>query len=286
MTVEHPQEKAERPQKWGVLASGSFDDLRFPQMRFLEEASKLGRLHVALWDDAAAEMVTGMPPKFSLAERRYMLESVRYVDCVTVLAGPLEPDVLPSVPGLRPVFWAVQAQDDTAAKRVIARDLGLQYRVFDESDLAGFPTTPAGVIVNPGHKRVIVTGCYDWLHSGHVRFYEEVSQLGDLYVVVGHDANVRMLKGEGHPFFPQDLRRYMAGSIRFVTQALISSGMGWLDAEPEIARIRPHIYAVNEDGDKPEKRAFCEAHDIEYVVLRRAPKEGLPRRASTELRGY
>ena len=30
-----------------------------------------------------------------------------------------------------------------------------------------------------------MTGCYDWFHSGHVRFFEEVSELGDLYVVAG-----------------------------------------------------------------------------------------------------
>ena len=57
-------------------------------------------------------------------------------------------------------------------------------------------------------------------------------------------------------------RRYMTGSIRHVRQALISSGNGWLDAEPEIERIKPDIYAVNEDGDQPEKRAYCEAHGI------------------------
>ena len=50
---------------------------------------------------------------------------------------------------------------------------------------------------------MIVTGCYDWFHSGHVRFFEEVSELGDLYVVVGNDANIRLLKGEGHPLFPE-----------------------------------------------------------------------------------
>ena len=46
-------------------------------------------------------------------------------------------------------------------------------------------------------------------------------------------------------------------SIRYVKQALISTGHGWMDAEPEIERIKPDMYAVNEDGDKPEKRAFC-----------------------------
>jgi hypothetical protein len=78
----------------------------------------------------------------------------------------------------------------------------------------------------------------------------------------------------------------MCQAIRFVAQALISSGEGWLDAEPEIERIRPDIYAVNEDGDRPEKRKYCEAHGIEYRVLARLPKEGLPRRQSTALRGF
>ena len=64
------------------------------------------------------------------------------------------------------------------------------------------------------------------------------------------------------------------------------SGSGWMDAEPEIADIRPTHYVVNEDGDQPEKRAFCRAHGIEYVVLRRVPHAGLPARSSTDLRGF
>ena len=103
---------------------------------------------------------------------------------------------------------------------------------------------------------------------------------------MGHDANVRLLKGEGHPLFPADERRYVAGSIRYVKQALISTGHGWMDAEPEIERLKPDAYAVNEDGDKPEKRAFCAEHGLEYIVLKRTPKAGLPRRASTDLRGF
>ena len=106
------------------------------------------------------------------------------------------------------------------------------------------------------------------------------------YVVVGSDENVALLKGAGHPMFPQAERRYVVGSVRFVKQALISSGTGWMDAEPEIAWVKPDIYAVNEDGDKPEKRAFCKEHGLEYVVLKRIPKPGLPRRQSADLRGF
>ena len=109
---------------------------------------------------------------------------------------------------------------------------------------------------------------------------------GELYVVVGHDANVRLLKGEGHPRFPMAQRRYMTGSVRHVHGALISTGSGWMDAEPEIKSIGAHIYAVNEDGDKPEKREFCRTHGLEYLVLRRVPAAGLPPRSSTDLRGF
>ena len=132
----------------------------------------------------------------------------------------------------------------------------------------------------------MVTGCFDWLHSGHVRFFEEVSQLGDLYVVVGSDANVRLLKGRGHPMFCEAERRYMAGAVRFVRECLVSTGNGWMDAAPEVERIRPDVYAVNEDGDKPEKRAFCRSRGIDYVVLKRVPRAGLVGRSSTRLRGF
>jgi cytidyltransferase-like protein len=156
-----------------------------------------------------------------------------------------------------------------------------------ETDLQGFPESDnEAPEASSSRQKVLVTGCYDWLHSGHVRFFEEAAEFGDLYVVVGHDANLRLLKGAGHPLFPQEERRYLVQSIRHVRQALISSGHGWMDAEPEIARIKPDLYLVNEDGDKPEKRAFCRAHGLRYVVLKRLPSPGLPRRQSTELRGF
>jgi hypothetical protein len=86
--------------------------------------------------------------------------------------------------------------------------------------------------------------------------------------------------------FSEHERRFMVDSVRHVREAFVSSGHGWLDAEPDIKRIQPDMYAVNEDGDRPEKAEFCAAHGIEYRVLKRVPKEGLPRRQSTDLRGF
>ncbi len=273
-----------------VFVSGGFDDLRSRHIRFLQEAAKLGAVHVLLWPDERVRQVAGVC-KFPVEERQYLLHGIRYVEQVEVLGEASGPDSLPAAQGLetKPLqaLLVVEAQDDTPAQRVLAAAHGIDYRVLPPADLAGFPLPPFDpTAMPPDRKRVVVTGCYDWFHSGHVRFFEEVSQLGDLYVVAGHDANVRLLKGEGHPLFPQDERRYMVQSIRFVTQALISSGRGWMDAEPEIELVRPHMYAVNEDGDKPEKRRFCAEHGLEYVVLKRTPRPGLAPRSSSGLRGF
>jgi len=242
------------------VVAGAFDDLRFADYRFLAEAAKRGPVHAILWPDEVVAARIGKPPKFPLAEREYVLRAVRYVDRVTVAA------------------------DAPAGMRVVTPD------DFPAALLKSAPGVPPVAVNPPANsptgKKVIVTGCFDYFHSGHVRFAEECGELGDLYVSVGNDENVRQLKGDGHPLFPASERAFIVGSIRTVTQAFIATGMGWMDAEPDIEKLRPDIYAVNQDGDKPEKRAFCQRKGIDYVVLKREPKIGLPRRASTALRGF
>ena len=270
-----------------VVVTGSFDDLRSKDVRFLEEAGKHGRLHVALWSDEMIERLKGRRPKLVEEERQYFLEAIRYVDQVAIVDSRAGVDGLPPIDSIRPSLWVVAQQDDTPQKRAFCAVRQIDYMVIPDCELTRFPSMPpTDEGRRPAAKKVVVTGCFDWFHSGHIRFFEETSTLGDLYVILGHDENVQLLKGEGHPLFPAEERRYMVQAIRYVRQAYISSGQGWMDAEPEIAQIKPDIYAVNEDGDRPEKRNFCAEHGLEYVVLRRLPKEGLPQRTSTALRGY
>ena len=271
-----------------VLVTGAFDDLGIRHVRLLHECSRVGDVVVGLWSDAAVSAATGALPKFRFAERRYLLESLKFVSRVVPVENHREPEWPPEAKALNVVaagcdFGARSAE--SAAARAIADSLHVELRGFGDRDLEGFPEIPVSS-PDPSRRRVVVTGCFDWMHSGHVRFFEEASGHGELYVVVGHDANVRLLKGEGHPRFSQYHRRYMAGSIQRVHQALVSTGSGWMDAEPEIALTGAQIYAVNEDGDKPEKREFCRTHGLEYLVLKRMPAPGLPRRSSTDLRGF
>lgn len=268
-----------------IIISSGFDDVHSRHIRFLEEASKLGEVVVLLWTDKTLEQYTGKAPKFPLAERLYFLNAVRYVSRVIPLEESADPNALPEINGLKPGLWIDQEGVLNSARMDYCSKHGLEYRVLPALQLSGFPE-PTALPVSPGRKKIIVTGTYDWFHSGHVRFLEEANGYGDLYVVVGHDANIQLLKGVGHPLLPEAERRYMVGSIKYVRQALISTGEGWLDADPEIKFLKPDIYVVNEDGDKGGKREYCEKRGIQYLVLKRIPASGLPARSSTNLRGF
>ena len=271
----------ERP----VLIVGAFDDLRHRDVKLIDEASQLGPVTVLLLTDQAIERATNKTPKFPWLERLYLMQAVRFVSRVVPLNALNSPQVLSATADTRPQLWLDCEGPENEPRRQLSIESGLEYRVISLSQPGGSPE-PSISAPRSKRKKVIVTGCYDWLHSGHVRFFEEVSAYGDLYVIVGHDANIRLLKGEGHPLVPQEERRYMAGAIRYVTQALVSTGNGWLDAEPEIQRLKPDIYAVNEDGDRGGKREYCSRMGLQYLVLKRVPAPGLPPRSSTELRGF
>ena len=51
-----------------------------------------------------------------------------------------------------------------------------------------------------GKKLVLTNGCFDLLHTGHVRYLEQARGCGDaLIVAVNSDASVRELKGPDRP---------------------------------------------------------------------------------------
>ena len=241
-----------------------------------------------LLSDDASQRADGRAPAFPEEERRYLVEAIRHVTSLALVEEADLPDALPSQHAAGPSIWAEREAEDTTVKRAFCAAAGLDYVIIGDAELRGFPesATEERARDRASRQKVLVTGCFDWLHSGHVRFFEEVAELGDLYAIVGNDRSVELLKGSGHPMYPEEERRYMVWSIRHVKQALVTSGMGWLDAEPEVELIRPDLWVVNEDGDRPEKREYCEAHGIEYRILRRRPRDGLPIRRSVDLRGF
>ena len=132
-------------------------------------------------------------------------------------------------------------------------------------------------------KKVFVSGCYDLLHSGHVEFFRQAAQYGDLYVGIGSDATI--LKYKNHrTVYPEKERLFMVQSIRYVKDAFINQGSGIMDFVPTVEALKPDRFVVNVDGASEEKRRFCEEHGIEYIVLERTPAEGLDARSSTNIK--
>ena len=78
------------------------------------------------------------------------------------------------------------------------------------------------------NKKVFVSGCYDLLHSGHVEFFKQASQFGDLYVGIGSDATIFQLKAR-KTICSEAERLYMVKSIRYVKEAYINPGSGMMD---------------------------------------------------------
>lgn len=132
-------------------------------------------------------------------------------------------------------------------------------------------------------KKVFVSGCYDLLHSGHVEFFRQASQYGDLYVGIGSDRTILEYKHH-QTLYPEGERLFMVKSIRYVKDAFINEGLGVMDFIPTVERIKPDCFVVNADGSSDEKRKFCEERGIEYIVLDRTPAEGLKARSSTDIK--
>lgn len=132
-------------------------------------------------------------------------------------------------------------------------------------------------------KKVFVSGCYDLLHSGHVEFFRQAAEYGDLYVGIGSDETILHYKGH-KTLYPEQERLFMVKAIRYVKDAYINQGSGILDFIPTLDIVKPDILVVNSDGASDSKKELCRERGIEYVVLERIPHEGMEARSSTSLK--
>lgn len=132
-------------------------------------------------------------------------------------------------------------------------------------------------------KKVFVSGCYDLLHSGHVEFFRQAAEYGDLYVGIGSDETILHYKGHRTLWNEED-RLFMVKAIRYVKDAFINAGSGIMDFIPTVDALKPDILVVNSDGASEVKRQFCEKQGMEYIVLERNPHEGLEAHSSTAIK--
>ncbi len=77
--------------------------------------------------------------------------------------------------------------------------------------------TLVDIAKSKGEKVVLTNGCFDILHSGHVRYLNEAAKKGDrLIVAVNSDASVKLLKGESRPVIPLQSRMELLSALSCV----------------------------------------------------------------------
>lgn len=101
-----------------------------------------------------------------------------------------------------------------------------------------------------GKKVAFTNGCFDILHSGHVKLIERCAALGE-YVVIGlnDDASVRRLKGDGRPVNPQEDRARVLGALEGVSSVVLFSEDTPIDL---IRAVKPDVLVKGADYSKAE----------------------------------
>jgi len=124
-----------------------------------------------------------------------------------------------------------------------------------------------------GKKLVLTNGCFDLLHTGHVRYLEQARACGDaLIVAVNGDASVRELKGPGRPVNAELDRAEVLSALRCVDHVTIFNGKRVTDV---IRSLRPARYAKGGDYTletlDPGERMALEEVGAEIKLLSLVP---------------
>lgn len=118
---------------------------------------------------------------------------------------------------------------------------------------------------------VVVTGVFDLLHIGHLRFLEAARQLGDALIVgVEDDARVRRWKGPERPIMSQDDRCELLAALRVVDRVFLISGER-VDPDYYVDVLRPlaprYLAVTSDDPFLTEKREAMERIGVEVRVV-------------------
>jgi len=100
-------------------------------------------------------------------------------------------------------------------------------------------------------KSVLVGGCFDIVHLGHIEFLEKAKKEGEvLIVLLESDENIKKSKGDSRPINKLDDRAHFLSKLRDVDYVVKFPGIkNDGDYDELVRRINPSVIAITE-GDK------------------------------------
>ena len=127
-----------------------------------------------------------------------------------------------------------------------------------------------------GNSIVLVGGCFDILHLGHVVFLEKAKKMGDILVVLlEHDQNVTQKKGLKRPFNSQKDRAKVLAALKAVDLIVMLPLMKNDSQYDEIVKlIRPRVIAVTKgDTNLHHKKRSAKMIEAKVKVVTKRVKE-------------
>ena len=94
-------------------------------------------------------------------------------------------------------------------------------------------------------KRIAVSGYFDPIHIGHIKYLKLAKQLGGKLIVILNNDSQCILK-KGKPFIKEDERSEILKAIRYVDEVFICIDKDETVCE-SLKKIRPDIFAKGGD---------------------------------------
>lgn len=122
------------------------------------------------------------------------------------------------------------------------------------------------LVGGPVHRTkriVLVGGCFDILHIGHVKFLKKAKSFGDyLIVLLESDINIKKLKGPTRPIQNEKQRKEILSSLKFVDKIIMVPN----NANHEIynklvKKLKPSVIAITE-GDPIKHIKLLQAKSV------------------------
>jgi FAD synthetase len=124
------------------------------------------------------------------------------------------------------------------------------------------------------NKRIVlVGGCFDLLHIGHITFLEEAKKKGDVLVVMlESDTAITAAKGSKRPINSQDIRAKILAALSIVDGiVLLEPHMSNTDYDTLVFSIKPAIIATT-GGDANRYHKERQAKKIGAQVVDVTPQ--------------
>ncbi len=118
---------------------------------------------------------------------------------------------------------------------------------------------------------VAVSGGFDPIHIGHIRYFEEAKKLGDELVVILNNDNW-LKKKKGFVFMPQKERREIIKSIKYVDRVIFTKHDSY-SKDMSICRyleaLKPDIFAKGGDRDKKDANTVSSFLHPEQILCQK-----------------